>query len=96
MSIACGVAQRVSDVLGHPLAIVAFPVLCGLWFVAGGSMEALTLALSIFAISTTQLILLAQDTDTKAVHAKLDTVIHGVPDADDTLAGIERANGPHP
>jgi low affinity Fe/Cu permease len=28
--------------------------------------------------------------DTKAIHAKLDELIHGVPDADDGLAGIER------
>lgn len=89
MDAACRFARRASDALAHPLAVLAFPPACGLWLLAGGSVDALTLLLSIAALSFTQLVLLAQASDTRAVQQKLDAIIHGT-DADDQVAGIER------
>lgn len=87
---ACSLARRIASLFAHPWAIILFPVLCLVWFFAGGGELGLTLFLSILAISVTQLVLLSQDRDTKAIHAKLDALIQGVPGADDNVAGIER------
>lgn len=73
----------------HPWAIVIFPFLCVAWELAGWGELALTLALSILAISTTQLVLSAQEKDTRAIHLKLDALIAGT-DADDDVAGVEK------
>lgn len=86
---ACIVARQSSDLFAHPWAILLFPLLCLGWMHFGGSELGLTLVLSILAITTTQLVLLAQDRDTKAIHKKLDAIIAGT-DADDEIAGIER------
>jgi low affinity Fe/Cu permease len=48
----------------------------------------LTLALSIAAISITQLVLRSGDNDTRAIQTKLDALIR-VSDAPDDVAGIE-------
>lgn len=88
---ACIAARRSSDLFAHPWSILLFPMLCVAWLHFGGSELGLTLVLSVLAITTTQLVLLAQDRDTKAIHKKLDELIHGVPDADDKVAGIERS-----
>jgi low affinity Fe/Cu permease len=89
-ALACHWSRLAASALAHPIAILAFPPLAWLYWHMRGSGDAGTFALSVAAISITQLILLAQDVDTKAIHAKLDELIHGVPDADDGLAGIER------
>lgn len=84
------IATRSAAVFAHPVSIAAFPLACAAWLFTGYGIELLTLLLSVLAISTTQLVLLAQDRDTRAVHAKLDAVVRGT-DADDAVAGIERA-----
>jgi low affinity Fe/Cu permease len=89
-ALACRLAGHVAAGFAHPLSILLFPALCGVWLLAGGRVDGLTLVLSVLAISTTQLVLLAQARDTAALHQKVDGLLHGVPDADDALAGIER------
>lgn len=82
-------ACRAAELFAHPVAIVLLPVLCSVWLLVGGSMDGLTLGLSITALSLTQLVLLAQAKDTRAMQSKLDGLIAGT-DADDALAGIEQ------
>jgi low affinity Fe/Cu permease len=78
-----------TDAFAHPLAIVAVPVAC--WLASRVLSEtALTLVLSIVAISFTQLILYASACDDRALHAKVDELIRAIEDADDALIGKER------
>lgn len=51
---------------------------------------ALNLALSDAAIVIAGIILVAGATDTKAIQTKLDEILRAIPQADDTLIGIER------
>lgn len=83
------IACASADWFASPFAIVLIPVLCGLWFVARLSVDLLTNILSILAISTTQLVLLAQKRGETAMQRKLDELVHAVPDAHDEVAGIE-------
>lgn len=78
-------ACRVSAWFAHPLAIIAVPAFCTLWLIAGWGIDPLTLALSIAAISMTQLVLVGQERAAKKQDAKIDELIHAVPDADDDL-----------
>lgn len=78
-----------------PIAILAIPAICGAWLLFG-HMAALTLALSIMAITMTQLVLLANrareeraDQRDVAMHAKLDELLHAIDGARDEVAGIE-------
>lgn len=74
--------------LATPVSIIAFLIACLAWWAIGGLLQ-LTTALSIFAITTTQLVLLAQAKDTAALHKKIDGLIQGT-NADDALMGIEK------
>ncbi len=65
------------------------------------SPELSTFALSVLAIGLTQAVLARQGAKDaldverdRAAHAKLDALVHGVPDADDNLAGIEPDEDP--
>ena len=87
---ACTASRKSAVGFAHPVAVMGFPISCWAWFWFGGDEMSLTLVLSVLAISTTQLVLLAQDRDTRAIHAKLDELLRGVPAADEKLAGIER------
>lgn len=82
--------HKVAAGFATPLAIVAVVIACVIWLAFGLSVDTLTLALSILSITMTQLILLAQDRDTKAIHAKIDELVRASPEADDALCGIER------
>ncbi len=79
----------ITTALASPLAIVAVPLAC-----VGAarllSETALTLVLSIMAISITQLVLRSGDQDTRALQLKLDEMIRATAAADDSLIGIER------
>ena len=86
---ACRFARRAALLFAHPAAIVLFPLLCTAYLVSGGSELGLTLVLSVLAISTTQLVLLAQNRESEATQKKLDALLHGT-DADEGLAGIEK------
>jgi hypothetical protein len=72
-----------------PMAQGLFITGCVAFLLLGGSVDVLTLVLSILAITLTQMVLASQDSITKAEHAKLDAIIEGT-DADDSLRGIER------
>lgn len=89
-------SDRGADLAAHPFAQAALLALSAGWIAAGAPIDALTLALSILAITLSQMVLNRQsrrEADDRArdeaMHAKLDELIHGVPQADDGLAGIE-------
>ncbi len=74
-------------VLGSWWAIVAVWALCIAWTLAGMPEAELTLALSILALTFTQLVLREQRADTERWDRKMDELIHAVPEADDAVAG---------
>lgn len=86
---ACTISEKVASGVAHPYAQIGFIAACALWLLCGGSVAALTLVLSILAITLTQMVLLSQDRITRAEHQKLDAIIAGT-DADDAVAGIEK------
>ena len=89
-----------SDKLATPLAIVVFPLLCGAWVWLGRSVDLLTLLLSVFSITMTQLILFSDrdrgtcdDVRDEIMHSKLDSLIRAT-DADRELEGAEPPRDP--
>jgi len=92
----CSVSAWVSDVFAHPLVQLGFILLCVVWFVSGWPTDLLTAALSIMAITLTQMVLNRQNEREAeahrrdvAMHAKLDELIIAVTHAHNELAGIE-------
>lgn len=92
----CKVSAWVSDVFAHPVVQLGFILLCVAWFVSGLSTDLLTAALSIMAITLTQMVLNRQNEREAeahrrdiAMHAKLDELIIAVTHAHNELAGIE-------
>lgn len=92
----CVVSDRVSDTFAHPYAQVAFLVVCIAWFAGGWNVNILTAALSIMAITLTQMVLNSQierETDDHrrdvAMHAKLDELIAATHTAKNDFVGIE-------
>jgi len=92
----CSVSAWVSDVFAHPLVQLGFILLCVVWFVSGWPTDLLTAALSIMAITLTQMVLNRQnerelDAHRRdvAMHAKLDELIVSVTHAHNDMAGIE-------
>jgi low affinity Fe/Cu permease len=86
----------ISRFLGSYIGIASVIAFCGAWLALALGENRLTLALSILALTFSQLILLQARRDRdrdeardKALHAKIDALIHGVPDAPDELAGSE-------
>jgi low affinity Fe/Cu permease len=78
----CAVSEWVADIAGHPFAQIGFVILCAAWFVGGWNINLLTAALSILAITLTQMVLNRQNEreidDHRrdvAMHAKLDELI---------------------
>jgi len=89
-------SEKVADVAGHPFAQLGVVVVCAAWFLLGLRVDILTAALSILAITLTQMVLNRQDEREKvahlhdvALHAKLDELVHASKRARDDLAGIE-------
>lgn len=94
--IGCWVSDKVSDVFAHPYAQVVFIIVCVAWFAAGFNVNILTAALSIMAITLTQMVLNRQnereiDAHRRdvAMHAKLDELIVASRLARNDFVGVE-------
>lgn len=94
--IGCRVSAWVSDLSAHPYAQLGVVVFCVAWFALGLSTDLLTAALSILAISLSQMVLNRQNEREAeahrrdvAMHAKLDELIISVRHAHNDMAGIE-------
>lgn len=79
---------RIAEFASRPLAQLGFILLCLAWLWIGYAVDLLTLALSMLAITFTQMVLAAQHRDTLALHAKLDGLIE-VTDASNDLIRAE-------
>lgn len=95
-TLGCWLSGKVSDVAAHPFAQIGFLILCGAWFVLNLGVDIFTAALSILAISLSQMVLNRQQERERdahrrdvALHAKLDELLHASRRARDELAGIE-------
>ena len=92
----CMISAWVSDVFAHPITQLGFILLCLAWFLSGWPTDLLTAALSIMAITLTQMVLNRQNEREAeahrrdiAMHAKLDELIIAVTHAHNDMAGIE-------
>jgi low affinity Fe/Cu permease len=97
-AVGCWISEKVADFSGHPFAQIGVVVVCAAWFLLGLRVDILTAALSILAITLTQMVLNRQDTKEHeahrrdvALHAKLDELLHASREARDDLAGIEES-----
>lgn len=94
--IGCVVSTIVSDLFANPLTQIGVVLFCVGWFALGLPTDLLTAALSILAITLTQMVLNRQnqrEADAHrrdvALHAKLDELIIAKRGARDEMAGIE-------
>lgn len=92
----CDASAWFSDLSAHPYAQIAVIVICIAWFAFGLGTDLLTAALSILAISLSQMVLNRQNEREAeahrrdvAMHAKLDELIIAVRRAHNEMAGIE-------
>ena len=92
----CRISSAVSDFSAHPYVQLGFVVFCVVWFLSGWPVDILTAALSIIAISLTQMVLNRQNERELeahrrdvAMHAKLDELVIATRRARDEMAGIE-------
>ena len=90
------ISEWVSDAAAHPMVQFGFIIFCIGWFLAGLPTELLTAALSILAITLTQMVLNRQnerecDAHRRdvAMHAKLDELLIAKQGARNEMAGIE-------
>lgn len=95
-TIGCWVSEKVADTFARPVAQIGVILFCVLWFLFQLDVGVLTAALSILAITLTQMVLNKQEQREKeahrrdvALHAKLDELVHASKSARDELAGIE-------
>lgn len=94
--IGCAVSAFVSDLFANPFTQIGVILFCIAWFAIGLPTDLLTAALSILAITLTQMVLNRQnqrelDAHRRdvALHAKLDELIIAKRGARDAMAGIE-------
>ena len=92
----CRISEWVSDIAAHPYAQMGLVIVCVSWFAFGLDTNLLTAALSILAITLTQMVLNRQNEREAeahrrdvAMHAKLDELIVAVTHAHNDMAGIE-------
>ena len=92
----CRISSWVSDFAAHPFVQAGLIIFCVAWFALGMPVDILTAALSILAISLTQMVLNRQNEREKeahrrdvAMHAKLDELVIASRRARDEMAGIE-------
>src|SRR3954468_24783593 len=92
----CWLSARVADIAGRPYAQMGFIVFCVAWFAIGWGENALTAALSVLAITLTQMVLNQQaprvtEAHRRGVplHAKLDELILASREARNEIAGVE-------
>jgi low affinity Fe/Cu permease len=91
------IARSVSETVGSPLAFAVAVAAVALWAISGpflGFSEPWQLAINTgTTICTFLMVFLLQHTqnhDTKALHVKLDELIHALPQPRDEVAGIEK------
>lgn len=94
--IGCAVSAYMSDLFADPLMQIGVILFCAIWFAIGLPTDLLTAALSILAITLTQMVLNRQNQREQdahrrdvALHAKLDELIIAKQGARDAMAGIE-------
>jgi low affinity Fe/Cu permease len=94
--IGCEISSLVSDIAAHPFAQIGVILFCALWWIVGLPTDILTAALSILAITLTQMVLNRQDERERdahrrdvAMHAKLDELVLASRRARNEVAGIE-------
>ncbi len=92
----CLISAKAADFAADPLAQVGLVTFCVAWFALRLPVEILTAALSILAITLTQMVLNKQnerEADAHrrdvALHAKLDELVLATTKARDEIAGIE-------
>ena len=92
----CDASAWFSDLSAHPYAQIGVIIICIAWFALGLGADLLTAALSILAISLSQMVLNRQNEREieahrrdVAMHAKLDELIIAVRRAHNEMAGIE-------
>jgi len=92
----CQMSEWVSDIAAHPYAQLGLIVFCVSWFAFGLDTSLLTAALSILAITLTQMVLNRQNEREAeahrrdvAMHAKLDELIAAKKGARNELVGLE-------
>ena len=90
------VSDWMSRLFAHPGAQIGIILFCVIWFSVGLPTDLLTAALSILAITLTQMVLNGQyDREAEAhrrdvaMHAKLDELLIAMKGARDEMAGIE-------
>jgi low affinity Fe/Cu permease len=95
-SMGCRISAVVADLSAHPYAQIAFIIVCVAWFAIGFNINILTAALSIMAITLTQMVLNNQNEREAearrrdiAMHAKLDELIAASRQARNELVGLE-------
>lgn len=94
--IGCDISSWVSDIAAHPYTQIGIIAFCGLWWLIGLPTDILTAALSILAITLTQMVLNRQnerEADAHrrdvAMHAKLDELISASKRAKNEFVAIE-------
>jgi low affinity Fe/Cu permease len=92
----CWISQKVADFSAHPFAQLGVILVCAAWFALAFRVDILVAALSILAITLSQMVLNSQqerEADAHrrdvALHAKLDELLHASRRARDEMAGIE-------
>ena len=92
----CWISQKVADISAHPFAQLGVILVCAAWFALAFRVDILVAALSILAITLSQMVLNRQqerEVDAHrrdvALHAKLDELLHASRRARDELAGVE-------
>jgi low affinity Fe/Cu permease len=95
-ALGCWVSGKVAEIAAHPYAQIGVILFCVLWFGIGWGENALTAALSIIAITLTQMVLntqYAREVEATrrdvALHAKLDELIIATKEARNEIAGVE-------
>ena len=90
------ISSWVSDIAADPFAQIGVIAFCALWWIIGLPTDILTAALSILAITLTQMVLNRQnerEVDAHkrdvAMHAKLDELVIATTQARNKMAGIE-------
>lgn len=94
--IGCRISEWVSNLAAHPFAQLAVILFCLGWFLIGLRADLLTAALSILAITLSQMVLNRQNEREAeahrrdvAMHAKLDELLVASRRARNEMAGIE-------
>lgn len=88
----CRVSETVANIAGHPMAQIGVVIFCLAWFLlplGDDATAALTLVLSVLAITLTQMVLNQQKRHEAALHLKIDELIHAMKGARDEVMGIE-------